>query len=115
MDNRGWADIGYNFLVGGDGRAYEGRGWSTVGAHTGCHNRRSIAFSAIGNFETSAPPQIILSTLQNLAGCGVARGILTSSYELFGHRDAMSTSCPGRNLYNTIRNWPNFSTRPIRC
>lgn len=115
MDNRGWVDIGYNFLVGGDGRVYEGRGWQTVGAHTGCHNRRSVAFSAMGNFENVAPPQNILSTLRNLAGCGVSRGILTSNYELFGHRDAMSTACPGRNLYNTIRSWPNFSTRPIRC
>lgn len=29
-----FGDIGYNFLVGGDGRAYEGQGWDKVGAHT---------------------------------------------------------------------------------
>ncbi|CAD5114065.1 DgyrCDS3214 [Dimorphilus gyrociliatus] len=115
MDSNRWNDIGYNFLIGGDGRAYEGRGWSTVGAHTGCHNRRSIAFSAMGNFETSSPPQIILTAIQNLARCAVSRGILSSGYELFGHRDAMSTSCPGRYLYSVIQGWPNFSTRPVRC
>ncbi|XP_035785870.1 peptidoglycan-recognition protein LE-like isoform X4 [Anopheles albimanus] len=32
--NQGFADIGYNFLVGGDGQVYEGRGWNKQGAHT---------------------------------------------------------------------------------
>lgn len=27
MHNRDWDDIGLNFLVGGDGRAYEGCGY----------------------------------------------------------------------------------------
>lgn len=31
MDTKGWADIGYNFLVGEDGLAYEGRGWDRLG------------------------------------------------------------------------------------
>jgi len=26
MNTNGWLDIGYNFLIGEDGRAYEGRG-----------------------------------------------------------------------------------------
>ncbi|GFQ92964.1 hypothetical protein TNCT_197241, partial [Trichonephila clavata] len=29
-----YADISYNFLVGGDGQINEGRGWKAVGAHT---------------------------------------------------------------------------------
>lgn len=35
MDNEDYWDIGYNFLIGGDGSVYEGRGWDTVGAHAG--------------------------------------------------------------------------------
>lgn len=34
MDGINWADIGFNFLVGGDGRVYEGRGWQMEGVHT---------------------------------------------------------------------------------
>lgn len=34
MNSRNWDDIGYNFLVGGDGNVYEGRGWLKQGAHT---------------------------------------------------------------------------------
>ena len=33
MDSNGWSDIGYNFIVGEDGNVYEGRGWTTMGAH----------------------------------------------------------------------------------
>lgn len=39
---KGWSDIGYNFLVGEDGSVYEGRGWTTVGAHCYGYNSRSI-------------------------------------------------------------------------
>jgi len=40
MESRLWDDIGYNFLIGGDGAIYEGRGWDKQGAHTiGNHNK----------------------------------------------------------------------------
>ncbi|CAM4687098.1 unnamed protein product, partial [Lepidochelys olivacea] len=45
-----WSDIAYNFLIGEDGRVYEGRGWSTVGAHAKNWNRISLGFSFLGNF-----------------------------------------------------------------
>ena len=34
IDDRGWADIGYHFLVGENGKVYEGRGWDRQGAHS---------------------------------------------------------------------------------
>lgn len=34
MNNYKWGDIGYNFLIGGDGFVYEGRGWMMEGVHT---------------------------------------------------------------------------------
>lgn len=34
MESKNWDDIGYNFMVGGDGDVYEGRGWDKQGAHT---------------------------------------------------------------------------------
>jgi len=54
MDGLGWADIGYNFLIGEDGRAYTGRGWTCVGAHAAGCNTRSIGIAIIGDF-TSKP------------------------------------------------------------
>jgi N-acetylmuramoyl-L-alanine amidase len=50
MDNNGWNDIGYNFLVGEDGNVYEGQGWNYVGAHAPAYNLRSIGICIIGDF-----------------------------------------------------------------
>ncbi|KAF8788034.1 Peptidoglycan-recognition protein SC2 like protein [Argiope bruennichi] len=48
IDVKKWRDIGYSFLVGGDGRIYEGRGWEKVGSHTLGYNARSIGISFMG-------------------------------------------------------------------
>jgi N-acetylmuramoyl-L-alanine amidase len=50
MNNNGWADIGYNFVVGEDGNIYEGRGWNAKGAHAPAYNGRSIGICIIGDF-----------------------------------------------------------------
>jgi len=50
MDGQGWWDIGYNFLVGEDGNAYEGRGWDYVGAHAPGYNSQSIGICVPGLF-----------------------------------------------------------------
>jgi N-acetylmuramoyl-L-alanine amidase len=46
IDKRGWADIGYNFLICNDNdnqqRIYRGRGWTHVGAHCIGYNYRSL-------------------------------------------------------------------------
>ena len=42
MDDRGWWDIGYNFLIGQDGRIYEGRGFSVQGAHCSGWNTQTL-------------------------------------------------------------------------
>lgn len=51
--NRGWGDIGYNFIVGQRGTLYEGRagGDYAVGAHAAWNNRSTVGLSIIGNFD----------------------------------------------------------------
>ena len=56
----GFNDIGYSFLIGGDGVVYEGRGWNTVGAHTVGFNKQSYAISFIGNFMKELPDKLAL-------------------------------------------------------
>lgn len=50
QEGNGWADIGYSFGVGGDARAYTGRGWSRVGAHAPKFNNQSIGICVIGDW-----------------------------------------------------------------
>ncbi|XP_035689900.1 peptidoglycan-recognition protein SC2-like [Branchiostoma floridae] len=109
MDNRGWADIGYNFLIGEDGRVYEGRGFDRQGGHTQGYNSVAIAVSFVGDYMTRLPNQAALDAAKAIIACGVQLGKVTSGYRLQGHRDVGSTSCPGDTLYSHIRSWAHYS------
>lgn len=50
MNNNGWDDIGYNFIIGEDGNVYEGRGWKYLGTHAPAYNGQSIGICVIGDF-----------------------------------------------------------------
>jgi hypothetical protein len=41
-----------SFAVGGEGRVYEGRGWTTVGAHAPGYNSQSMGLVLIGDFQS---------------------------------------------------------------
>ncbi|CAF1495794.1 unnamed protein product, partial [Rotaria sp. Silwood1] len=34
QNGQGWVDIGYHFLVGENGKVYEGKGWNCQAAHS---------------------------------------------------------------------------------
>jgi N-acetylmuramoyl-L-alanine amidase len=109
IDSKGWADIGYNFLVGEDGNVYEGRGWDRVGAHALRYNPTGLGISMIGSFDSRLPNSAALNAVQRLISCGVSLGKISGSYALHGHRDGVCTDCPGDALYNRIRSWPRFA------
>jgi N-acetylmuramoyl-L-alanine amidase len=113
IDTRHWFDIGYNFLLGGDGRIYEGRGWSEIGAHTLGMNDKAVALSFIGNFEKVDPPKLMLDLAQKWIECGIEKGIIAKDYQLHGHRDQNCTSCPGQHLYDIIKHWKNFKAEKL--
>lgn len=109
MDTRGWDDIGYNFLIGQDGRVYEGRGWNREGAHTKGWNNVAIAFSVMGNFMTHVPNQAALDAVNLMIACAIKENKLTPNYKLYGHRDVGNTACPGDAFYKLIETWPHFA------
>lgn len=114
MNNNRWPDIGYNFLIGGDGRIYQGRGFGIEGAHTVGYNRDAIAISFIGDFSRRKPNSKMLAAAKRLIACGVKKGLIKRGYRLHGHRDANCTSCPGNALYAIIRKWPHYGGRAPR-
>jgi len=108
-----WDDIGYSFLIGEDGRVYEGRGWGVVGAHTLHYNAAAYGFSMIGNFMKKVPNKKALKAVKAIINCGVQKGFIKKNYELFGHMDGYCTECPGDKLYNLIKTWDHYSSRKI--
>ncbi len=114
----GWDDIGYNWLIDGNGIVYEGRGSGTQGAHFSCMNAETTGICMIGNFETATPAPTAISTLEQLIAweaCDkmivpadssnhITSGALLA--HISGHRDGndlpnscSNTVCPGENLY----------------
>ncbi|XP_057568961.1 peptidoglycan recognition protein 1 isoform X1 [Hippopotamus amphibius kiboko] len=105
----GWCDVGYNFLIGEDGLIYEGRGWNTLGAHSGpIWNPRAFGISFMGNYMDRVPPDRAIRAAESLLACGVTQGFLTRNYEVKGHRDVQQTLSPGDQLYKIIQRWPHY-------
>lgn len=112
MESRNWSDIGYNFLVGGDGNAYEGRGWSKEGAHTFGYNSRSIGISFIGTFNSDQPPERQITAAKQLISLGVKSKYLNSNYKLIGARQTQTTLSPGAALFDIIKTWSHWTPNP---
>ncbi|XP_026463959.1 peptidoglycan-recognition protein 1-like isoform X1 [Ctenocephalides felis] len=113
MDVLRFADIGYNFLVGGDGYIYEGRGWGKEGAYAKGYNKKSVGIGFIGKYhdtypyyDTPTPDQVRCT--QNLLEEGVKLGWLASNYSLVGYCDLLVGIPPGNVLLKEIRTWPHY-------
>lgn len=113
MNKKGWDDIGYSFIIGGDGNAYEGRGWDRVGAHTLGWNNISVSFAVMGDYTDHLPTKGALDALTNLMYRGVALRKLTPDFKLFGHRDARPTESPGEELYKLIKTYSHYGPLPL--
>ncbi|XP_030570292.1 peptidoglycan-recognition protein LC isoform X4 [Drosophila novamexicana] len=109
MDILDWEQVGYNFMVGGDGRVYVGRGWDFIGAHTIKYNRSSIGIAFIGSFDKINATELQLRACQLLLADGVRLKKLTPDYKIYGHRQLLATQSPGDKLYNIIKTWPHFA------
>lgn len=97
MRQKGFADIGYHFLIDDAGQVYEGRSIRVRGAHTGGHNTGTVGVALLGNFEETAPAPFQLTILKILVRHLADEYGMT---HLAGHMDFQPdvTVCPGKNL-----------------
>lgn len=127
--NRGWCDLGYNFLVDKYGTMYEGRAGSLDKAVTGAHasgfNSWTIGISVLGTYSSAAPSSAAQTSVKRLVAWKAGQygfnptgkmtltsgGGGTSKYALgkkvslnvvAGHRDTSYTECPGLAFYNKL-------------
>lgn len=103
MDRKGWADIGYSFVVDPvDLVVFEGRGFGVSGAHTYGRNTRSHGIAVMGNYQTRAVTSGLVDLLAELLVYGKRQGAWSSAAFTGGHRDVGSTACPGDHLYAAL-------------
>nr|CAI5848529.1 unnamed protein product [Callosobruchus analis] len=112
IESLGWSDIAYNFLVGGDGDAYEGRGWLKEGSHTLGYNTRSIGICFIGTFIKDPPPENQIAAFHHLMKLGVELGYLTKDYKVLAAKQLQATKSPGEAFYQIIKTWEHWAPKP---
>ena len=102
VQRRGWRDIGYHFVIEGDGSIHRGRDWKLQGAHAIGHNRDSIGICVVGDNtrdkERWTRCQII--SLKELVRFLI---IMFPDARLMGHKDVGQTLCPGVELREVWR------------
>lgn len=114
MRECGWAVIGCNFIVGGDGSVYESRGWLYKGAHTKEYNEKSIGIALLGTFDEIVPPKRQLLAVQKLIKEGFKLKMIAKDYRLYGHRQIRPQfNNPGLTLYKIIQKWNHWSAEIV--
>ncbi len=94
---RGWADIGYHYVIDRAGRLWEGRSTRFQGAHVRDENEHNLAVMLLGNFDLQQPSDAqytrLIDTLRKLRqhhSVPVTR--------IYTHQELKPTACPGRAL-----------------
>ena len=101
-DDRGWADVGYHFMVDKEGFIYEGRDLSARGAHTQGYNTGSAGLCLLGDFRAESPSAAQWQAVTALTQWLAYRLRLT---HLAGHRQFNDwTVCPGVHVINRLEN-----------
>jgi hypothetical protein len=96
---RGWAGVGYHYVIDPAGRIWEGRPITFQGAHAGSSelNRGNVGVSLMGDFDQQHVPAAQLDACRRLIVQLCAKyGV--SPNEIRGHSDLKQTACPGAHL-----------------
>jgi hypothetical protein len=97
QEEKGFADVGYQYMIDERGQLFEGRAIHVRSAHTYGQNYGSVGICLIGNFEIIQPSREQLALLRSLLACLL--GQYPGINRMAGHRDFNTgTLCPGANL-----------------
>lgn len=107
---RGWGDVGYNYLIDPDGNIYEGHlgGDDVIGTHAAAGNHGGMGVALLGEFGSIRPSTAMMDALVELLAWKADQkqidlwdssaflGLDHGNMHLIGHRDIYgTTACPG--------------------
>ncbi|MDR7087628.1 hypothetical protein J2X11_002467 [Aeromicrobium panaciterrae] len=119
QSGRGWCDIAYNFLVDKYGQIFEGRAGGVDkpvrGSHSGNNtvNERTMGIALMGNLDKARPTSDMKTATVKLAGWRLATYYKPATgsvsiggktlQRISGHRNVVSTACPGKYGYAWLK------------
>lgn len=101
-NGRKWCAIGYHYIVGKDGRVYEGRPARYQGAHVLSENENNLGISIVGDFQSHLPNARQLAALRAFLD-DMRDRYRVSKRGVYGHRDLNKSICPGDALYAWLK------------
>lgn len=114
VEDRGWSDIGYHYLIDRDGTLVEGRPLERTGAHAKGHNTGSVGISLFGGHGGNVSDQFEDNftedqdrALRELIAKLKADHPIT---KIMGHNEVANKACPTF----VVRDWLNRA-RPVRA
>lgn len=95
--DRGWADIGYHFVVDRAGRLWQGRDLRFQGAHVSHQNENNLGLMVLGNFDLQTPTRAQYVTLHDTL-VRLMNYYRVPKYRVKTHQELARTACPGKVL-----------------
>lgn len=99
VEERGWSDIGYHYVVLANGKLELGRPLGRIGAHTraGKRNFSAIGICLVGNFQyDTVLPEQLLGAVKLVNKLRQEFNISLNNIELHNQVPGSNTLCPGR-------------------
>jgi N-acetylmuramoyl-L-alanine amidase len=112
IEERGWSDVGYHFLILLDGTIQVGRPLERSGAHTRGHNTDSIGIAYVGGMSADGEQSIPKDTRTEEQKKSLVDLLcelrLYYGGIIYGHRDFSSKACPS---FDAKKEYENISNR----
>jgi hypothetical protein len=99
---KGWADIGYHYVIDPHGRVWEGRPLFKQGAHVEHNNEHNLGIVVLGNFDVHPPTTAATLTVERFVASQMHRYRVPMS-RVYTHQELKSTACPGSRLQRFMR------------
>lgn len=110
IDFRKYDDIRFNFLIGGDGNVYTGRGWDLRGAHTEGYDTGTLEVAFMGTFSKSLPKDVQVTAFNKLVETGVKINKISPNYTLVNYCQLRNDGFSDLALAMNMSSWPHFDT-----
>ena len=106
---KGWADVGYHYVIYLDGSVHEGRPVWQSGAHTSGHNAHSIGVCYVGGCDAKMQPKDTRTALQKASMLNLLKKLLTlyPGATLHGHREYAAKACPSFDVKEEYKELTN--------